>query len=107
METNATKQEILLVTGTTFSNREWCHKDGKVNNNFTEREQLEEACYNGLLEELLPEVFIQLPPEKRLFLWEIKQGNSFIELELGEIPGHPEQVFSIDPYSFMHLAMLS
>jgi len=26
MKTNSTQQEILLLTGTTFSKREWCEK---------------------------------------------------------------------------------
>ena len=48
-----------------------------------------------------------MPAEKKLYLWDIKQGNSFIELELGEIPGETDKLASIDPYSFLHLQMLS
>ncbi len=108
MKTNSTQQqEILLLTGTSFSAREWSYKDTDKKNSFTEREQLEEACYNGLLEEMLPEVFIKMPSEKTMYLWDIKQGNSFIELELGELPGDKENYFSIDPYSFLHLQLLS
>ena len=107
MKTDSTQQEILLVMGTSFSKREWSYKDTDKKNNLTEREQLEEACYNGLLEEMLPEVFMQMPQEKKLYLWDIKEGNSFIELELGEIPEEKENFFSIDPYSFLHLKLLS
>ena len=107
MKTESTHQEILLVTGTSFSSREWSQKDRDCKNNFNDREQLEEACYNGLLEEILPEIFIKMPAEKKMYLWDIKQGNSFIELELGEIPGETDKLASIDPYSFLHLQMLS
>jgi hypothetical protein len=107
MKTDSTQQEILLVMGTSFSSREWSFKDNDNKNYFTEREQLEEACYNGLLEEILPEVFMQMPAEKKLYLWDIKEGNSFIELELGEVPKEMDNRYSIDPYSFLHLQLFS
>ena len=75
--------------------------------NLTEREQLEEACWNGLLQEMIPEICEQTEGNKKLFLWQIKEGNSFIELELGEIPEQKDNHFSIDPYSFAHLQLLS
>lgn len=107
MKTNSTQQEILLMTGTTFSTRQWCEKDAGRQNNLTAKEQLEEACWNGLLQEMLPEICEQPEGNKKLFLWQIKEGRSFIELELGETPEEPEKYFSIDPYSFLHLHLLS
>ncbi len=107
MKTNSTHQEILLLTGTSFSSKEWSYKDSDKKNNLTEKEQLEEACYNGMLEQMLPEVFTKLTAKNRMYLWDIKQGNSFIELELGEAPEEKENYFSIDPYSFLHLQELS
>ena len=107
MKTNSTQQEILLLTGTTFSKREWCEKISGNKNNLTEKEQLEEACWNGLLPEILPEVYLHTETDKKLFLWQIKQGNSFIDLEMGDIREETEKEFSIDPYSFLHLQLLS
>lgn len=107
MKTNSTHQEILLLTGTTFSKREWCEKISDKKNNLSEKEQLEEACWNGLLPEILPEVYLHSESDKKLFLWQIKQGNSFIDLEMGDIPEETEKEFSIDPYSFLHLQLLS
>jgi hypothetical protein len=107
MKTNSTQQEILLVTGTTFSKREWSEKVSGSKNNLTEKEQLEDACWNGLLPEMLPEVYLHSEESRKLFLWQIKHGKSFIELELGDIPEEMEKEFSIDPYSFMHLQLLS
>lgn len=47
MKPNSTQQEILLITGTSFSSRQCYQKDDENNqNNLTEKEQLEE----GLLE---------------------------------------------------------
>jgi len=106
MKTSYIQQEILLITGTSFAIRECCEKDtGKQN--LTEREQLEEACWNGLLREMIPELY-QVPGEtKKLFLWDIKEGKSFIELELAEIPEKKDRYFSIDPYSFLDVQSLS
>jgi len=107
MKTNSTQQEILLLTGTTFSKREWSEKTDNKKNNFTEKEQLEEACWNGLLPEILPEIYVHPEGNKKLFLWHIKQGKSFIDLELGDIPEETDKEFSIDPYSFLHFQLLS
>ena len=59
MKTNSTQQEIILLTGTTFSAREWCERESNKENNLSDKEQLEEACWNGLLPEMLPEVYLQ------------------------------------------------
>ena len=107
MKTNSTQQEILLLTGTTFSKREWSEKIPGKKNNLTEKEQLEEACWNGLLPEILPEAYLHTETDKKLFLWQIKQGKSFIDLEMGDIPEETEKEFSIYPYSFLHLQSLS
>jgi len=107
MKTNYIQQEILLMMGTTFSTRQWCEKDPGKQNNLTEKDNLEEACWNGLLQEMIPEICEKAEGNKKLFLWQIKEGNSFIELDLGEVPEEKDNEFSIDPYSFIHFQMLS
>ena len=107
MKTNSTQQEILLLTGTNFSSRHCCEKDDQGNqNNLTEREQLEEACWNGLLQDMLPEICEQ-PYGNKLYLWHIRETNSFIEIQLGELPEEKEKYCSIDPYSFLPTYFLS
>ncbi len=106
MKTNSTQQEIILLTGTTFSAREWCEREGNKENNLSDKEQLEEACWNGLLPEMLPEVYLQ-DEDHKLFLWQIKECKSFIEIGLGETPESVEGRFSIDPYSFLSFQLLS
>jgi len=108
MKTNFTQQEILLVTGTSFSSREFSATTDGINyNHLTEKEKLEVACWNGLLPEMLPEIFNQHAVHKKLYLWEIREASSFIELELGEKYIEFEKEFSIDPYSFLPLRILS
>ena len=108
MKTNFAQQEILLMTGTSFSSRQWCEKNDQDNQNqLTEKEQLEEACWNGLLPEMLPEIYGQTCGKTKLYLWEIREAVSFIEIELGELPTEKEKYFSIDPYSFLQMQSLS
>ena|SRR6266516_7903015 len=108
MKTNSTQLEILLMTGTTFSSRQCYQKDDEVNqHDLTEREQLEEACWNGLLKQMLPEIYEQTIGDKKLYMWQIWEAGSFIEIELGELPEEKEKFFSIDPYTFLPVKLLS
>ncbi|CAN5274030.1 hypothetical protein BH20BAC1_BH20BAC1_19820 [soil metagenome] len=108
MNPKFTQQEIMVVTGTSFSNQEFeITSDGIDYNHLTEKEKLEVACWNGLLPSMLPEIFNQHPINRTLYLWEIREGTSFIELELGEIYMDVDKQFSINPYSFMSVKNLS
>ena len=108
MKTNSTQQEILLAAGTSFSSREFRETtDGLNYNHLTEEEKLVVASWNGLLFEILPEIFEQHSVNKKLYLWEMREGSLFIELRLGEIDLELDKQFSIDPYSFLPLQLLS
>jgi len=102
METNSTQQEILLITGTSFSSRQLSEKDDLSDKkNLSDLEQLEEACVNGLLQEMLPEICARPKDANKIYLWGIKEGDSFIELDYSEFPAETDKYFSIDPYSFL------
>jgi hypothetical protein len=108
MEKKSAQQEILLVTGTSFTSGNFCEtSDGISFNHLSEKEKLEVACWNGLLPDMLPEIFSRFAPQKKLYLWEIREGAAFIELELGEQYMEFEKRFSIDPYSFLPTKLLS
>ena len=104
MELSAIQQEILLVTGTRFLSRQ--HFEDKRKNNLTEIQQLEEACWNGALKDMLPELIDQ-PYADRLFLWHIKEATSFIGISLCEYPDDKDNELSIDPYYFLPGCLLS
>jgi hypothetical protein len=108
METNSTQQAILLVTGTSFSSREFYeNSESSVYKFLTEKQKLEIACWNGLLPVMFPEIFRQYSEKTKLYLWEIREGSSFLELELGETYLEFDRAFSIDPYSFLPVQILS
>jgi hypothetical protein len=56
---------------------------------------------------MLPEICKPTAEDKKLYLWQITEAASFIELELGEVPGGIEKNNSINPHSFLPLQLLS
>ncbi len=100
MEPFSTQQEILLSTDTEFAHRQWADKN-EGTAGLSAREQLEKACWDGLVKELIPELDITLNTKKKLWLWQIHETRSFLALDFYETPGPKEREASIDPYLFM------
>jgi len=107
MKINTAQQEILLMTGTSFSSRPWCEKEGNNNQHLSSEEKLKEACWNGMLQEMLPEICKPFIGERKLFLWQVREAHSFIELDLAEEPCEMNKYFSINPYSFLQKKFFS
>ena len=103
MKTKTVRQEILLITTTTFLQKKWCEKDPQQSKTAPVNEQLEEACWNGLLEELLPGIIERSASGKKLFLWQVIQCNSFLEIDLGESPGQTDNELSLNPYFLLNI----
>jgi hypothetical protein len=102
MKKLSVQQEILLVTNNTFSHKQWCENNtAESNNQLSPGELLEEACWNGILNELLPEIMEKPGNNKKLFLWHIRRGETFLQLELSEFPLHVVKEFSIDCNFFL------
>jgi hypothetical protein len=108
MKTNSTQMEVLLLTGTSFSASQLSDKSEQAPKpSFSEKEKLAEACWNGLLPEMLPELCEQIPAGKKIYLWEINEADAFIDLEFAERPEEKDQYFSINPYVFTQAQPLS
>ena len=90
-----TQQEILLITGTRFSSRQCWQKINDSPRLASEADQLQDACWDGLLKEMLPEI---CTTDKNIFLWQIRQNKCGLEIELGELPSEIDSYYSIDPY---------
>ena len=94
-------QEVLLIRGTSFITEGLSRKDDtRHNNHLFENERLEEACWNGMVQTRLPEIFLEASDGRDLFLWQIKEAESFLVLELGEAPTGVDSHSSIVPYLF-------
>jgi hypothetical protein len=102
MANNYIQMEVLLMTGTRFLAGNWVRKDANaVERNYTEIEQLQEACWNGLVKTMLPEVWIEPPNGGILYLWEVKEVESVLELEISEIPLPIDPRLSLAPRYFL------
>ena len=94
--------EVLLLTGTNFSAGNWVKKDDDpAGRQPSEIERLQEACWNGLLKTMLPELWINPPNGGVLYLWEVKEAESFLALELSEVPMPIDPSWSLSPHSFL------
>jgi hypothetical protein len=103
MDSNCTRQEILLMINTSFSNRAWARiteteQDRKLSN----KEQLMEACWNGLTPQMLPECFGNIY-DQIVSLWGITDANHFIDLEFGEFVQKKDIHHSVNPYAFLQV----
>jgi len=96
------QQEVLVMLNSVFAQ----HQFAKINKNeskkFTQEEQLEEACVSGL-QELLPVVF-KSNPQKKMYLWQMHPGISFVQFEFGELPKAIEKQYSLDPHNFLFMS---
>jgi hypothetical protein len=101
MKKESIQQEIILVATSTFSNREWCTSESRTNRNFSLMEKLEEACWNGMLEAALPEIVEKSRTGKSLYLWHIRHGRSYLQIELCETPESIEKRYSIDSKAYL------
>jgi hypothetical protein len=99
---NTTVQEILLMTNTSFSKRQLCEtRTHKSNRHLAPAEQLEVACCNGLLYEMLPEIMPATSPQEKSFLWATELKGSFLRILMGPQPVYVIRASSLDPHIFL------
>ena len=97
MDTDIIQQEVLLLTGTSFSQRQLCSRDGKSDGkDLPESEKLEKALWDGMFDELLPEIITN----KKLQIWQIWDTEFSLQIELSKYPSR-EKWSSINPHYFL------
>lgn len=107
MNAHPTQKEILLVTTTTLFRKQLCTKEAaESNTNLSAIEQIEAACWNGLLDELLPELIVKPVYGGKLFIWHIGHGASCLQIQMGEFPVSVEKSFSLDPSFFLPILLV-
>jgi len=101
-----TTQEILLNTASSFAERELCENDlsgDKAFSLLSQSEKLEEACWNGMLEDWLRGTIIMESSDQKLFLWRIQVSHTFLCVQLSPAPSNLAPYYSVNPYLFMSL----
>jgi hypothetical protein len=106
MNPTTVQNEVLVILNSSFAQRNWCVPEDDVSASLSSEEKLEEACVNGLFQDLIPEAFAAKTNNK-IFLWQVHVGVSCVQLELGELPAALEKKFSIDPNNFIPSLLLN
>src|SRR5204862_7402559 len=96
-------REILVVTTSSFAQRQLCERDSRdESSHLTPTEQLEAACWNGLMSELLPEIMNDPFRKEKVFLWQVEAGSSYLRLSMGTLNPDFISDFTIDPHILLH-----
>ncbi|MES1216961.1 MAG: hypothetical protein ABUT20_15705 [Bacteroidota bacterium] len=101
MKTQTIHQEILLNASASFFNREFCLKDSNSSDTAGNPsiENLEKACWAGMLFELLPELAENPCSDCKTYLWRTLNGEHFLMINRGSYPALINKGSSIDPHS--------
>src|ERR1700740_446678 len=98
--------EILLFTDIRLSSGQFYEKYHPQTGLLTDK-SLEEACWNGLFQEMLPALYKRVQNCEKLALWKITRADHFLELEFGKELRPKEKPFSMNPYTFLKTLLLS
>ena len=102
MSNKTGQQEILLSFNSRFLSMVCADKSNTEAPGLSmDVNKIEEACWNGLLKELLPEICSMNSSGRQMFIWGIRDYNSIMEIDIGECPGRKDDYLCIDPYKFM------
>ncbi len=96
-------QEVIIVSNTRFTSQQYVEKSGHSVARKSTSETLKKACWNGMLKEMLPELFLPFSPDTQLFLWQMRECKNVFTLEMAENPTDLDFEMSIDPYCFMEI----
>lgn len=103
MEPRVINQEILLFTGSGFCSRQFCKKDSDAegDNDYSAVEELEKACWDGLLYDMLPELAGNPESQTNSYIWNTTSGVNFLCINMGPNPTTTGKQTCINPYFFL------
>ncbi len=67
MKPTTIQKEVLVIMNSSFAQRNWCKLEDETGESLSSEEKLEEACVNGLIQDLIPEAFQQRPTTKYFY----------------------------------------
>jgi hypothetical protein len=102
MKQTSTHHEILFFANTSLASKQLTGtgKSSRSDRGPSAIEELEKACWDGILHEMFPEILGSIYPISECFLWQVLNGRNFLYINIGASPLIAEQDASIDPYSF-------
>ena len=101
---NISKQkELLLIVHSRFFSKTCVNRiHAEADGWYAQKQQLKEACLDGLIPELLPECF-ETNNCKSSPVIKINDANTFIDLVFCKNTQKKEKQFSLNPYIFMQV----
>ena len=91
------QQEILVYTETSFAQKTLVEKrdsDERV----SPSEELEKACWNGMLNQMLPELMLPVQGRRlEIYIWQISTCESSLLIDVAETPDIVKDSHSINP----------
>ncbi|MGB4844789.1 MAG: hypothetical protein WBP16_10010 [Ferruginibacter sp.] len=107
MKSITNRKELLLVLHSKFVSQHLEKICATGDNNwFSQKEQLKDACRNGLASEILPECF-NSNSQLTIPLRQINDANMFIGLQFSANLQGKEKKYSLNPYFFMQVQELN
>jgi hypothetical protein len=101
MKAKSPVTELLLLTNSKSCNS-FCELKGKETYSHDSKlKGLENACWNGILNDLISDVTGHPSGMPVAFIWSILPGDNFLHICLSAYPQRIENEMSIDPYFFL------
>ena len=108
MNNTSTNREILLLPTSSFFQKDWCELNLPENaKKLSQKEQLIQLCWNGMLKDMIPEICETEPGQKPLTLWDINESGNLLDLRFGDLNEEMNDEFSINPYVVMAFAEMN
>lgn len=101
MKSEITQQEVLLLASTALSRSMLYTIEDAYAAPSSGTAKPETSCWNGLLKEVISEIFGRPPADKPFSVLNIRQGDSLLQISLAQMPVAMEKEFSIDPKFFL------
>jgi hypothetical protein len=98
------QQEVLVLAHTSFAQKALVRHHGGNKRSYSAKE-LERGLWNGLLNEMLPELMAPMQGRRsELFIWQISFGEFLISIDMAKTPDIIEDSFSINPSCFLSIS---
>lgn len=96
-------QEVLIFTATSLSRKVLFEANSNnKNEHLSLAEKLEQACWDGLLSEMFPDIIGSGSTHAReIFIWGIFPRKSYLHIDLADAPVVIDYVRSVDPHLFL------
>lgn len=107
MKQKNTQQEVLVLTQTSYAQKALIGHN-KADKKSCRAEELEKGFWNGLLNDMLPELMEPMQGRRsELFIWQISIGEFLLLIDMAETPEIIEDSYSINPCCFLSISKMN